>query len=159
MFIEWKKAGKPGVVGIVTGMVAGLATITPASGNVGPVGAICIGMLAGVVCYFCCGLIKNKLGIDDALDVFAVHGVGGIMGTILLAIFGTNTFGGTGVESMGAQLAIQLKALAVTIALSAVATWVIVTIVKVTVGLRVPQEAEAIGLDSYEHGETAYHVD
>lgn len=159
MFIEWKKAGKPGLVGIVTGMVAGLATITPASGNVGPAGAICIGFLAGAVCYFACGIIKNKLGIDDALDVFAVHGVGGIMGTILLAVFGTQAFGGFGIENMGSQLVIQLKAVGVTVVWSAVGTLLIVLLVKAMVGLRVSQEAEDTGLDQAEHGEAAYHID
>ena len=159
MVIEWKKAGKPGLVGIVTGMVAGLATITPASGNVGPVGAALIGFLAGAVCFFACGIIKNRFKIDDALDVFAVHGVGGIMGTILLAVFGTATFGGVGVTSMGDQLLLQLKAAGFTTLWSVVGTTLIILVVKATVGLRVNKEAENIGLDRAEHGETAYHLD
>jgi Amt family ammonium transporter len=159
MFIEWKKAGKPGLVGIVTGMVAGLATITPASGNVGPAGAVIIGFLAGVVCYFSCAIIKKHLKIDDALDVFAVHGVGGMMGSILVAVFGAAAFGGTGVSSVGAQLLVQLKAVGFTAVWSAVGTVLIVLLVKSTVGLRVNQEAENIGLDRAEHGETAYHLD
>lgn len=159
MFIEWKQAGKPGLVGIVTGMVAGLATITPASGNVGPMGAVIIGFLAGFVCYFACGFIKNKLHIDDALDVFAVHGVGGIMGTLLLAVFGTPFFGGFGVEDTGAQLLIQLKGVGFTLLWSAVGTVVIILIVRATVGLRVDDDAEHAGLDQHEHGEKAYHLD
>ncbi|HEX2853765.1 MAG TPA: ammonium transporter [Opitutaceae bacterium] len=159
MVIEWKKAGKPGLVGIVTGMVAGLATITPASGNVGPLGAVLIGFLAGVVCYFACGIIKNRFKIDDALDVFAVHGVGGMMGSLLVAVFGVAAFGGTGVASMGGQLLVQLKAVGFTALWSAVGTVLIVLLVKSTVGLRVNREAENIGLDRAEHGETAYHLD
>lgn len=159
MAIEWIKTGKPGLVGIVTGMVAGLATITPASGNVGPIGAILLGLLAGVVCYFMCGIVKGQMKIDDSLDVFAVHGVGGIMGTILVAIFGTAAFGGTGVDDMVGQLTTQVIALAAVIAWSAVATVIIVFICKLTTGLRVAPETEFTGLDQAEHGETAYHFE
>ena len=159
MTIEWIKTGKPGLVGIVTGMVAGLATITPASGNVGPLGAVLLGFLAGVVCYFMCGIVKGKLKIDDSLDVFAVHGVGGIMGTLLVAVFGTAAFGGTGVEDMFGQLTTQAIALAAVIAWSAVATVIIVLVCKFTTGLRVNEETEFTGLDSAEHGETAYHFE
>jgi len=159
MTIEWIKTGKPGLVGIVTGMVAGLATITPASGNVGPLGAILLGFLAGCVCYFMCGFVKAKLKIDDTLDVFAVHGVGGIMGTLLVAVFGTAAFGGSGVDDMVGQLTTQVIALAAVIAWSAVATVIIVVICKITTGLRVSSEDEISGLDSAEHGETAYHLE
>ena len=157
--IEWRKAGKPGLVGIVTGMVAGLATVTPASGNIGPMGAVILGVLAGIVCYFACGLIKQRLQIDDALDVFAVHGVGGMMGSILVGILGTATFGGSGVTSAGAQLVTQIKAVGFTALWSAAGTVLIVLVIKATVGLRVGQEAEYTGLDQAEHGETAYHLD
>lgn len=159
MFIEWKQAGKPGLVGIVTGMVAGLATITPASGNVGPMGAVIIGFLAGFVCYFMCGIIKNKLKIDDALDVFAVHGVGGIMGTLLLAVLGIPFFGGTGVTDSMGQLLIQIKGVGFTLIWSAVGTVLIILVVRATVGLRVEEDAEHAGLDQNEHGEKAYHLD
>jgi ammonium transporter, Amt family len=159
MTIEWVKTGKPGLVGIVTGMVAGLATITPASGNVGPLGAILLGLMAGFICYFMCGIIKNKIGIDDSLDVFAVHGVGGTMGTILVAVFGVAAFGGTGVESMGAQLIIQIKSVGFTLLWSAVGTVIIVFICKAVTGLRVTVEAEHTGLDQAEHGETSYHFE
>lgn len=159
MTIEWLKNGKPGLVGIVTGMVAGLATITPASGNVGPLGAVCIGFLAGFVCYFMCGIVKEGLKIDDSLDVFAVHGVGGIMGTLLLAVFGTSAFGGSGVESMGGQLIIQVKAVLAVVAWSAIATYVIILICRATTGLRVSDDDEITGLDQSEHGETAYHFE
>jgi ammonium transporter, Amt family len=159
MTIEWVKTGKPGLVGIVTGMVAGLASITPASGNVGPMGAILIGLLAGTVCYFACSVVKNILKIDDTLDVFAVHGVGGIMGTLLLAVFGTQTFGGVGIDHMGHQLGMQLLGLGVVILWSAFGTVLIVTICRLTVGLRVDRETEFNGLDQAVHGETAYHLD
>ena len=159
MCLEWRINGKPGLVGIVTGMVAGLATITPASGNVGPLGAVCLGFLAGVVCYFACGIVKNKLKIDDSLDVFAVHGVGGIMGTILVAVFGTTVFGGTGVDDMVQQLGIQVKAVGAVVLWSIIATFVIVMICKFTTGLRVTEEVENTGLDQSEHGETAYQFE
>ena len=159
MVIEKIKTGKAGLVGIVTGMVAGLATITPASGNVGPVGALILGVLAGVVCYFACGFVKDKLGIDDTLDVFAVHGVGGMMGSILVAILGTSAFGGSGVENVGAQLKTQLIGVGVTAALSVVGTVVIVFILKATTGFRVSEEEENEGLDKSVHGESAYSLD
>ena len=159
MVIEKIKTGKAGLVGIVTGMVAGLATITPASGNVGPVGALILGVLAGVVCYFACGFVKDKLGIDDTLDVFAVHGVGGMMGSILVAILGTSAFGGSGVENVGAQLKTQFIGVGVTAALSVVGTGVIVFILRATTGLRVSEEEENEGLDKSVHGESAYSLD
>jgi Amt family ammonium transporter len=159
MAIEWIKNGKPGLVGIVTGMVAGLATITPASGNVGPLGAVCIGFLAGFVCYFMCGIVKQSMKIDDTLDVFAVHGVGGIMGTLLVAVFGTAALGGSGVDDMGGQLLTQVIALGAVIAWSALATILIIYVCKAITGLRVSPEAETTGLDQAEHGETAYHFE
>ncbi|MEN8737121.1 MAG: ammonium transporter [Akkermansiaceae bacterium] len=166
--VERLQTGKTGVVGIATGMVAGLATITPASGNVGPMGAIVIGASAGVICYFMCGVIRDKLNIDDSLDVFAVHGVGGILGTIMVAFLGAEgVLGGLGLSdgpdgktyTSMQQLVVQLKALGITIAWSAVATIIIVFIVRATVGLRVSEEEENEGLDSAEHGETAYNLD
>ena len=158
--VEKIKTGKSGLVGIVTGMVAGLATITPASGVVGPIGAIILGLLAGVICYFMCGIVRNGLKIDDSLDVFAVHGVGGILGTLLAAVLGHKSLGGIGeFEDIGAQLLVQVQSLGVTIIWSAVATVVIVLIVKATVGLRVSADAERNGLDQEEHGETAYSLD
>ena len=159
MVVEKIKTGKAGLVGIVTGMVAGLATITPASGNVGPIGALILGFLAGIVCYFACGFVKEKLGIDDTLDVFAVHGVGGMMGSILVAVLGTSAFGGSGVDNVGAQLVTQLIGVGVTAALSIVGTVVIVYILKATVGFRVSDEEENQGLDQSVHGESAYTFD
>ena len=159
MVVEWLKTGKPGLVGIVTGMVAGLATITPASGLVGPMGALILGVLAGVICYFACGFVKSKLGIDDTLDVFAVHGVGGIMGSILLAVLGTKTFGGSGTFDTGSQLVTQVIAVGATAVLSVVGTVVIVMIIKSTTGLRVSGDDENEGLDQSAHGEAAYTLD
>ncbi|GHC63836.1 ammonium transporter [Roseibacillus persicicus] len=158
--VERLKTGKSGLVGVVTGMVAGMATITPASGHVGPMGAILLGFLAGVICYFMCGLIRNGLKIDDSLDVFAVHGVGGILGTLLVAFLGHESLGGVGGDfNMLAQFGVQVKSLAITIVWSLVATVAIVFIVKKVTGLRVSDEAEQNGLDFEEHGEAAYTLD
>lgn len=157
MCIEWAKNRKPSLVGIVTGMVAGLASITPASGSVGPVGAIIIGLLAGLICYFMCGVVKTKMGIDDSLDVFAVHGVGGAIGTISLAIFGNITFGGLGIDNIGEQLLIQIKGVGAVIIWSAVGTYIIVKICQSITGLRVSDEDINHGLDKAEHGETSYN--
>ena len=120
MFIEWRKTGKPGLVGIVTGTIAGLATITPASGSVGPLGAIVVGASAGIVCYFACGFIKDKLGVDDSLDVAAVHGIGGVLGTLMVSYFGYNQyFGGLRdrIRSPSEQFAIQAQGCLAAIAL------------------------------------------
>ena len=165
--IEKLKTGKAGLVGIVTGMVAGLATITPASGHVGPMGALLIGALAGLVCYFMCGVVRNMIKIDDSLDVFAVHGVGGIMGTLLVAFLGTSTFGGLipdvaddGTKySAGAQFLLQLKSVGIVVIWSALVTFVLGMALKKTIGLRVDQDEEEQGLDQASHGETAYTLD
>lgn len=166
MFIEWKKTGKPGLVGIVTGTIAGLATITPASGAVGPMGAIIIGASAGIVCYFACGFVKEKLGIDDSLDVAAVHGVGGILGTLMVAYLGVEgRLGGQGLSahedgtpfSVGEQFTVQAQGCLAAIALSVVATFVIVKLVgTLTGGIRVSEEDETKGLDQAAHGENGY---
>ena len=165
--IEKLKTGKAGLVGIVTGMVAGLATITPASGHVGSMGALLIGALAGLVCYFMCGVVRNMIKIDDSLDVFAVHGVGGIMGTLLVAFLGTSTFGGLipdvaddGTKySAGAQFLLQLKSVGIVVIWSALVTFVLGMALKKTIGLRVDQDEEEQGLDQASHGETAYTLD
>jgi Amt family ammonium transporter len=160
MMLEKVRNGKIGVVGMVTGLVAGLATITPASGDVGPMGAIAIGSLAAAVCYFAVSLIREKWHIDDSLDVFAVHGVGGILGTILLAFFGQKSLGGLGiVKPIGEQLIIQLTGLGVTIVWSALATVILFFLVKKIIGVRVTQEQEFEGLDRAEHGENAYPME
>ncbi len=158
--LERIRNGKAGLIGMVTGLVAGLATITPASGDVGPLGAMVIGAMAAAVCYFAVSLIREKLHIDDSLDVFAVHGVGGILGTVLLTFFGQSSLGGLGaVKSIGTQLGIQLTGLGVTIVWSAAATVVIALLVKATIGLRVTPEQEYEGMDLSEHGESAYQLE
>ena len=149
--------GKASLVGMVTGLVAGLATVTPASGDVGPMGAIAIGIIASLVCYYAVSLIRGKFKIDDSLDVFAVHGVGGILGTLLLAFFGQKYLGGMGtVAGVWEQFGIQAMALGVTVVWSAVATVIIMMVVKATIGVRVSQEGEDRGLDLTDHGESAY---
>ena len=158
MTIEKIKTGKAGLVGIVTGMVAGLATITPASGNVGPIGALILGVLAGAVCYFACGIIKDKLKIDDTLDVFAVHGVGGMMGSILVAFVGLVALGGN-VEDAGSQFVTQVLSVGFTALWSVIGTVIVVLIIKATTGLRVSEDEENRGLDQSTHGETAYTLD
>jgi Amt family ammonium transporter len=161
MAIEWIKFGKPSLVGIVTGMVAGLATITPGSGFVGPAGALVYGVLAGGVCYWAVNWVKHKLQIDDSLDVFAVHGVGGFMGTLLAAFFATKEMGGMGflIEmSVGKQFGVQLLGAAATLVWTAVATIILIKVVSAITGLRVDAEAETEGLDVSAHGESAYHT-
>jgi len=161
MSIEWIKGGKPSLVGMVTGTIAGLATITPASGFVGPVGALVIGAAAGLVCYGAVGLIRVRLKIDDSLDVFAVHGVGGIMGTLLTAIFGASALGGMGLGEkvgIGDQLWIQAVGVVATVAWSVVLTFVIAKAVGGIVGLRVDERDETEGLDLTAHGETGYNM-
>jgi ammonium transporter, Amt family len=152
--------GKSGLIGMMTGLIAGLATITPASGDVGPLGAIVIGAISAVVCYFAVKLIREKLHIDDSLDVFAVHGVGGILGTLLIAFLGQETLGGLGlVEPIGKQLGIQALGVGVTVAWSLIATFLIAWLVRILIGLRVTPEQENLGLDRTEHGEQAYPME
>ena len=161
MTIEWVKFGKPSLVGIVTGMVAGLATITPASGFVGPAGALIIGVLGGVVCFYAVQLVKNRWKIDDSLDVFAVHGVGGLMGTLLAAPLALGAFGGLGLaegQSAGGQLVVQAIGCVAVVVWSALASGVILLLCRATVGLRVEERDEIDGLDVSSHGERAYHV-
>jgi Amt family ammonium transporter len=157
--IEWVKFGKPSTVGLVTGTIAGLATITPASGYVGPPGAIVLGLAGGVICYFCVDLIKHTLKIDDSLDVLAVHGVGGATGTLLVAILATGAFGGGGLAegaTVMSQLGVQFTGVAATAIWSIVATVAIVMITKAVCGLRVSTDEETEGLDYAAHGETGY---
>ena len=159
--IEWVKFGKPSLIGIVTGMVAGLATITPASGFVGPIGALIIGLVGGVVCYYMVGLIKHRLKIDDSLDVFAVHGVGGVLGTLMVAVLVDKSFGGAGLEeamTIASQFGVQLTGVAAVLVWSVFASYVLVKIVQATVGLRVSDDEELEGLDVTSHGETGYNL-
>jgi ammonium transporter, Amt family len=162
MLIERIKVGKATAVGFATGAVAGLATITPASGSVGPLGAIILGLLAGVVCFYAVALVKGKLQIDDSLDVFAVHGVGGIMGSILLAVLMSPTFGGNDYAegvTMASQLWIQIKAVGIVAVYSAVVTLIIGYMVSMVLPMRVNEDQERDGLDIASHGERAWDLD
>lgn len=159
MAIEWKRFGKPSVLGIVTGMVAGLGTITPASGYVGPVGGLIIGLLAGAVCFFATQYVKRVLKIDDSLDVFPVHGVGGMMGSTLTGVFAAESLGGLGLNgvSMSEQVGVQILAVVVTVAWSALFSYAILKLVDKMIGLRVGADEEEEGLDIVLHEETGYH--
>jgi Amt family ammonium transporter len=159
--IEWIKFGKPSVVGIVTGTIAGLASITPASGFVGPIGAVVIGIASGFICQWFTTWIRSTWKIDDSLDVFAVHGVGGILGTLLVAIFAASEFGGLGLPegtSIGNQFYVQIIGILSVAILSGVVTWLLAKSLSVSVGLRVPEEDEIDGLDISAHGERAYDL-
>ncbi|MEL6723107.1 MAG: ammonium transporter [Pseudomonadota bacterium] len=163
MTMEWIRFGKPSALGAVTGMVAGLGTITPASGFVGPGGALIIGLAAGFVCFNATLYIKKVLKIDDSLDVFPVHGVGGILGTLLAGVFSATTLGvfsgygfADGITSMGGQLWVQLVGVLATIAFTAVVTWIILKLVDALFGLRVSEEEEFQGLDIVLHDERGY---
>jgi ammonium transporter, Amt family len=160
MFIDWLKNGKPGLVGMITGMIAGLATVTPASGFIGPAGAIFLGLLSGSVCYYCVGFVKFKMKIDDSLDVFAVHGVGGILGTLFAGILATANFGGLGLEKSALdQTMVQIIGIATVALLSFVGTVIIVKIIQATSGLRVSESQEINeGLDFGSHGESSYNL-
>ncbi|MDO8940771.1 MAG: ammonium transporter [Methylicorpusculum sp.] len=160
MFIEWMRFGKPSVLGIVTGMVAGLGTITPASGFVGPAGALAIGITAGVVCFCATQIVKRKLKIDDSLDVFPVHGVGGIVGSLLTGVFAATSMGGLGLAegvSIFDQVKVQALAVLVTIGWSALFSYLILKVLELTIGLRVTNDEEEQGLDIVMHEETGYH--
>ena len=160
MIIEWRKFGRPSVVGIATGMVAGLATVTPASGFIGVPGGIILGLAGGYICYVAVDLIRGKLGIDDSLDVFAVHGVGGVLGSLLVAVLATDAFSGMGLAegmTVGGQLFVQAKSILITVIWTAVASFIILKIAAVAGGLRVNDDAELEGLDLSQHGERGYH--
>ncbi|MYH34938.1 MAG: ammonium transporter [Gammaproteobacteria bacterium] len=159
MMMEWIKFGKPSVLGVVTGMVAGLGTITPASGFVGPIGALIIGLAAGVVCFYATRIIKRVLVIDDSLDVFPVHGVGGSLGLLLCAVFVNVNLGGAGYAegmNLGSQLGVQVIGLVATFAWTALATWVILKVIGLITPLRVSEEDEIEGLDLTQHEERGY---
>jgi Amt family ammonium transporter len=161
MFCEWARYGKPSVLGIVTGMVAGLGTITPASGFVGPLGALAIGAAAGVACFFATNFMKRALKMDDSLDVFPVHGVGGFLGTILTGVFAAAYFGGVGYPekvTMGDQVLVQLTGVLATAVWCGVVTWILLKISDVVVGLRVTAEDETEGLDTVLHNEKGYNL-
>jgi len=164
MMMEWVKHGKPSVLGIVTGMVAGLGTITPASGFVGPGGALVIGFTAGIVCYFATQMLKLKFRIDDSLDVFPVHGMGGILGTLLAGIFAPSELGilsGQGYAegmTMGSQFKVQVIGVLSTFVYTAVISFVLLKLVDIMVGLRVDSEEETQGLDLSQHDERGYDL-
>ncbi|HSA68119.1 MAG TPA: ammonium transporter, partial [Burkholderiales bacterium] len=161
MVCEWLRYDKPSVLGIVTGMVAGLGTITPASGFVGPIGALIIGGAAGVACFFATNYMKRALNVDDSLDVFPVHGVGGLLGTLLTGILVSSTFGGIGYAdkvTMGEQFVTQLVGVLAVGIWSGVLTWIILKLVDAGAGMRVAGEEETEGLDTVLHNEKGYNL-
>jgi len=164
MTMEWVKHGKPSVLGIVTGMVAGLGTITPASGFVGPGGALLIGLSAGVICYYATQAIKQRWKIDDSLDVFPVHGVGGILGTLLAGIFASDALGvfsGQGYNegmNMASQVQVQIVGIVATFVYTGIVTFVLLKLVDAMLGLRIDDENETMGLDLAEHDERGYDL-
>ena len=161
MFLEWIKHGKPSVLGIASGAVGGLVAITPASGFVGPTGAIAIGIVSGMGCYWGATSLKRKFGYDDSLDVFGVHGIGGIIGALLTGVFVSESFGGIGLEegtSMLAQVGAQFISVIATIAWSGLLSYIILKIIDKFIGLRVEEEHEVVGLDLSSHDERGYNL-
>jgi Amt family ammonium transporter len=159
--IEWAKFGKPSLVGMVTGTIAGLATITPASGFVGPAAALAIGLIGGAICYVLVGIVKQRFKIDDSLDVFAVHGVGGVTGVLLTAICVDAALGGAGLpegRTIVQQFGVQLLGVVAVLAWCVVASYGIATAVEAVTGLRVGKEDEEKGLDQTAHGESGYNI-
>ena len=157
--IDWMRSGKPTIIGIATGMVAGLATITPASGYVGPLGSILIGLAAGCVCYFATDLIKNKWQLDDSLDVFPVHGIGGVLGSILVGWLMSSQWGGIGLsegQTMSSQVWVQLQAVGAIFLWTLVFTFIVLKVMSFTTGLRIEAEGEEQGLDVVTHNESGY---
>jgi Amt family ammonium transporter len=159
MAIEWIRFGKPSVLGAVTGSLAGLVAITPAAGYVSPFGAAMLALVATACCYLGVTWVKRKGGYDDSLDVFGVHGVAGLVGTLLLGFFGVKAFGGTTDVAASAQFALQAKAVLVTVLWAGGGTALCCLLVKAMVGLRVEERIEAAGLDLHQHGEVAYSID
>ncbi|MGA6099754.1 ammonium transporter [Stutzerimonas marianensis] len=159
MFAEWMTHGKPSALGIASGVVAGLVAITPAAGTVGPMGALIIGLASGVICFFCATSLKRKLGYDDSLDAFGVHGIGGIVGALLTGVFAAPALGGFGeVESIALQLWIQFKGVLFTVVYTGIVTLVILKVIDAVMGLRVSEEEETIGLDLSLHNERGYNL-
>ena len=171
MLSEWIEKGKPSLLGLVSGAVAGLVAVTPAAGFAGPMGSIVLGLVAGIVCFIFCTAIKNAAGYDDSLDVFGVHCIGGIIGAIGTGILVSPSLGGAGIldyakkpgeavagdYDMIAQIIIQSKAVAVTLLLSGIGSYIFLKIVDAIVGLRPEEQAEREGLDITQHGERAYN--
>ena len=160
MIIDWIKFGRPSLVGMVTGMVAGLATVTPASGYIGIPGGIILGLIGGYFCYVGVDLIRNKLKIDDSLDVFAVHGIGGMIGSILVSILATDIFSGLGLNdgmTIVSQIYVQILCVLITIIWTAIGSFLILKSISFFISLRVNEDLEVEGLDMSEHGEKGYH--
>jgi len=158
MAIEWLRAGRPSVLGIVTGSIAGLAAVTPASGFIGPLGAVGIGLASGCTCYWASVVLKFRFGYDDSLDVFGVHGVGGFVGTVLAGLFASQVFGGLKPDlAIGRQLGIQLLAATITVVYTAAVTFALARAVDALVGLRIDETGEQQGLDLSQHGESGYN--
>ena len=162
MFVEWAKHGKPSVLGIASGAVAGLVAITPASGAVGPMGALAIGAASGVGCFFASTVLKRALGYDDSLDVFGIHAVGGIIGALLTGVFCAPGLGGAGfggdITGIGGQVAVQFTGVAATVVYTGVVSAIILKVVDGMMGLRVTEEQETEGLDLAEHDERGYII-
>jgi Amt family ammonium transporter len=165
MFYEWVKFGKPSALGAVTGLIAGLGTITPASGFVGPGGALIIGIFAGLICFNAVIIVKQVLKIDDSLDVFPVHGIGGILGTLLVGVFASTQLGvfsgqgfAEGITTMTEQLGVQAIGVVSTLVYTAVMTYIILKIVQMITGLRVSEDEETQGLDIIDHEERGYDI-
>jgi Amt family ammonium transporter len=158
MVAEWMGKARPSLLGVISGAVAGLVAVTPAAGLIGPMGAIVLGVVAGVVCYFFCTTVKNAMGYDDSLDVFGIHGIGGMIGSIGTGILVSPALGGVGLDgySMGGQVWTQFVAVLITVAWCGVVSFVLYKVVDMLVGLRVTGDREREGLDLAEHGERAY---
>jgi Amt family ammonium transporter len=155
MFVEWAMRGKPTVIGLCSGAVAGLVAITPASGFVGPAGSLAIGVAAGILCYWGTSGLKHMFGYDDALDCFGVHGVGGVVGAILTGVFAIEQYGGTAglIEGNPGQVLNQLKGVVIVLGYGAIVSLIILKVVDMAIGLRVSEEIEREGLDLTLHGE------
>ena len=162
MLAEWIFHGKPSGLGIASGAVAGLVAITPAAGAVGPMGALALGATSGFFCYISVAKLKQIFGYDDSLDAFGLHGVGGIIGALLTGVFAATSLGGAGfgegIDSMGGQVMVQAMGVGATMLYTGVVTFIILIILKITIGLRVPEEVEVEGLDTAEHDERAYII-
>ena len=157
--IEWKRFGKPSMVGLVTGTIAGLATVTPASGFVGPIGGVALGLLGGVVCYIAVDIVKHVMKVDDSLDVLAVHGCGGAVGTLATSVLALAVLGGTGVEAgVAHQFGVQLLGVVSAALWAALATAILIKVTQALVGLRVSVDEEMTGLDQIAHGESGYKL-
>jgi Amt family ammonium transporter len=160
--VAWAHKGHPSVLGAAAGAVAGLVAITPAAGFVDAPASVLIGMGAGVFCFFAVDILKRNVGVDDALDVFAVHGVGGIWGALATGLFATTAVNSAGADGLfygnPTQLLKQAVAVAAVALFTAAVTWIILKVVDVTVGLRVPEQEEVLGLDTTTHGEVAYQL-